>query len=127
MLNNTCYSQCPFNYVKSNDGGTVCELRGYLLDGSLIYFPFAGSGGIFLALSITSFVVTRGKSLIISNAIALISFSEFAALLFQMYYSYIYQRQYQIITLATFAIFVMNEFLNLVFVFCYCLRLQFSD
>jgi hypothetical protein len=92
LLNNTCYSECPFNYVKSKDGGSVCELRGYLLDSSLIYFPFAGAGGVLLVICVTSFVVTGGKSLIISNAIALISISEFSALLFQMYYSYMYQR-----------------------------------
>jgi hypothetical protein len=82
VLNGTCYSDCPFNYVKSKDGGSSCELRGYLLDDSLIYFPFSFFALFLIFLCITSYFITGKKSLIISNIIALLGFVEFAALLF---------------------------------------------
>lgn len=51
------------------------------MDESLIYFPFASVGLVSIAICVTAYIVTRGKSLIISNAIAFVSMAEFGALL----------------------------------------------
>ena len=126
LFNQTCYSECPFNYVKSTDG-TACQLSLYLLDNSLVYFPFSCVAIAFLSISLSSFAGTRGKSLIISNSIAFLSLVEVSALAFQTYESYVSKRPYLIITLASFIALLINIVLNLTFTLYYCFRLQFSD
>jgi hypothetical protein len=107
MLNGTCYSECPFNYIKSKDNGTTCEMRTYLLSETLIYYPFASAGIGVILLCLSSSVISQGKSLFISNSIALLSLVELAALLFQMYSSYIIKKEYLIISGASFLLVIV--------------------
>ena len=39
LLNNTCRQECPFEYLKSQDG-SVCEVRTRFLDEEFIVAPF---------------------------------------------------------------------------------------
>lgn len=122
LLDNECLVNCPFNYVKSSDGST-CELRGYLLDGSLIYFPFLSAASFVVAISLTSFCFTKGKSLILSNAIALLSFVEVASLIFQTYQAY--SRDYLRLAIATAGVHGLLLALNSLFLIYYCCKMQF--
>lgn len=126
LYQNECITDCPFNYLKSRDG-TVCELRTYLLDGSLIWFPFGSAAGAIVLISIAAFLITRKKSLILSNAIALLSLVETAALGYQIYYAYMYETNYILILLGSAGIALGLITMNLIFIIYYCARLQFTD
>jgi hypothetical protein len=65
--------------LKSKDG-TTCELRPYLLEGSLIYFPFASVAVFIAIICLVSSIATKHRSMIISNLIALLSIVEMATI-----------------------------------------------
>ena len=80
--------QCvPFNYEKSADG-SICEVRPYLLEDSVVYLPFIIASVVLAIVSVTSFFVTQRKSLLITNTIALLSLTEFASILTQFIIAY---------------------------------------
>jgi len=117
---------CPFNYEKSADG-SACELNLYLLDKSLVYYPFSCAAVALVAISVSSFAATKGRSLIISNTIALLSLVEVSALIYQTYSSYVSKRSYFIVTMASFGLLLMHAGLNLAFLVYYCLKLKHCD
>ena len=84
LFNKSCILQCPIDYVQSADGST-CQLKPYLLDGSLVYFPFATAAGILLLISVMSSAVTCGKSMLLTNSVALLSLVEVAAVAMVFY------------------------------------------
>jgi hypothetical protein len=84
LFNNSCLVNCPDDYLKSKDG-TTCELRPYLLDNSLIYFPFSIAASILILISFLSGFVTCFKSMILTNAIAFLSLAEIASLAMVFY------------------------------------------
>eukprot|EP00347_Sterkiella_histriomuscorum_P010553 403375847 len=126
LFEHQCLTECPFNYIKSRDG-LACEIRTYLLDSSLIYFPFGCCAVIALMISFTAFIVSKKRSLIISNAVAMLGLIEWAAVVYQIYYAYNYQINYTIITVSTFIILCLLYALNLAFAIYYCARIQHSD
>lgn len=115
-------TECPFNYVKSADG-SVCQLRTYLLNKTLVYFPFAAAAAFVILVCVTGYFVTKRKSLIISNSIALLGLIEEGALIYQLYQAYYYKTNYIIITLSSLGVLISLLLINISFVVFYCTRI----
>lgn len=124
LFENDCYTECPLNYIRSKDG-KICELRPYLLDGYLIYFPFGLSVGLILLICFASFIFTKGESEISSNVIALLCFSEIGSLGYLAFDAY--QREYYRIFIAILGIYAFSVLINYIFLVFYCFRIRKSD
>jgi hypothetical protein len=124
LYENSCLSVCPYNYAKSADG-TVCELRPYLLEGTLVYFPFLIATVLLIFIATGSFFVTKRKSLLLSNTVALISLTEVASLVTQFIIAY--QKKYFYIALGSGLVLTALIIINTSFVIYYMCKLQFSD
>jgi hypothetical protein len=86
LLDNVCMEECPFEYLKSDDG-SVCELRTYPLDRTFIVFPILGTAGFFVLITIASYYLTGRRSLVSSTLIAIFGPIEMAACFYQFLYS----------------------------------------
>ena len=78
LLDNVCMEECPFEYLKSEDG-SVCELRTYPLDETFIVFPILGTAGFVVLITISSYYLTGRRSLVSSTLIAIFGPIEMAA------------------------------------------------
>lgn len=124
LFNNTCVVNCPEEYLKSKDG-TTCELRPYLLDSSLVYFPFAIAAVALLTISFLSGFVTCFKSLVLTNSIAFLSIVEIASLV--MIFFLALKRKYVLIYYGAAGILGLQIALNISFIIYYLIRLQYKD
>lgn len=106
--------ECPFEYIKSSDG-SVCEQRTYPLDKTFVPFPFLGTAGFFVLLTLASYWLTGRRSLVSSSLIAVFGPIEMAACFYQFYYSVSEDRNYMPILVGSICVFVSGMVINVVF------------
>jgi hypothetical protein len=115
MLNNTCLNECPWNYLKSEDGST-CERRTYPLDRTFIAFPILGTAVFFTMVTWASYWLTGHGSKITSSLIAFFGPIEMAAALYQFLYTLQGDRNFVPIKVGSICCFAAGMALNIVFV-----------
>ena len=117
LFNDSCMINCPTDYIKAA-GGATCEIKPYLLDGSIVYFPYLGSAFLIMVICITSYFISEKKAMILSNAVALISLLEMASVATLFYEAYV--RNYILIEYGAGSIMIAMSFINIIHFIAYC-------
>mmetsp|Transcript_33625 Transcript_33625/g.51831 ORF Transcript_33625/g.51831 Transcript_33625/m.51831 type:complete len:463 (-) Transcript_33625:2447-3835(-) len=125
-LNEKCMAECPWGYLKSEDG-SVCESRTYPLDKTFIAFPVLLTTGFFGLIIAASFFLTGRRSLCVSSLLAFIGPIEMAAVFYQFLYAAQDDKKYLPILIGSLYVFIAGVILNGLFVLIYNKQIKGAD
>jgi uncharacterized membrane protein len=126
LLDNKCLKECPFNFIKSQDG-TVCEKRTYPLDQTFVAFPILGTALFFFLVIMASYWLTARRSLVSSSLLAFFGPIEMTACFYQFIYSTREDRFYKPVMIGSICTFVSGIVINIIFIVNYHKQVKGRD
>ena len=126
LLENECLEECPFDFLKSEDG-SVCERRTYPLDKTFVAFPILGTAAFFTLIIYASHKLTSRRSLFVSSLIAFYGPIEMAGCFYQFLYASQEDKEYKPILIGSICAFTAGMIVNVVFVVNYRKQIKGTD